>query len=98
VPTAQGSLAAAIAGAGDTSATIIGNGALLANVNGVGALTLTPYAIGDMGANITGQSALSPQSLASAVWNALAAQYLADGTTGAQLNNLLTISKFLALK
>ena len=86
VPTAQGSLAATLAGTSSTAALIRANGALLANVNGVGSLSLTPYAIGDMGASITGESALSPQSLASAVWNALAAQYLANGTMGQKLN------------
>jgi hypothetical protein len=39
-----------------------------------------------MFANITGESALSPQNLAAAVWQALAAQYNDPGTMGNKLN------------
>lgn len=87
-----------LTGAGAVAATLTAFASVQASLSGAGALALVPYATGDLSANITGQSVLSPESLAAAVWRALAAQYNADGTMGQQLNNTLTVSKFLALK
>jgi len=87
-----------LTGAGAVAATLTAFASVQASLSGAGSLSLVPYATGDLAANITGQSVLSPESLASAVWRAIAAQYNADGTMGQQLNNALTISKFLALK
>jgi hypothetical protein len=87
-----------LTGAGAVAATLTAFASVQASLTGAGSLSLVPYATGDLAANITGQSVLSPESLASAVWRAIAAQYNADGTMGQQLNNALTISKFLALK
>jgi hypothetical protein len=87
-----------LTGAGAVAATLTAFASVQAALSGTGSLSLVPYATGDLAANITGQSVLSPESLASAVWRAIAAQYNADGTMGQQLNNALTISKFLALK
>jgi hypothetical protein len=49
-------------------------------------LAVVPYATGSLVADITGQSELSPQSLAAAVWSALAAQFNDAGTMGQKLN------------
>jgi hypothetical protein len=87
-----------LTGAGAVAATLTAFASVQASLSGAGSLSLVPYATGDLSADITGQSVLSPESLAAAVWRALAAQYNDDGTTGQQLNNALTISKFLALK
>ena len=87
-----------LTGAGALAATLTAFASVQATLAGAGSLSLVPYATGDLAANITGQSVLSPESLASAVWRAIAAQYNDDGTMGQQLNNALTISKFLALK
>jgi hypothetical protein len=87
-----------LTGAGAVAATFTAFASVQASLSGVGSLAVVPYATGDLSADITGQSVLSPESLASAVWRAIAAQYNADGTMGQQLNNALTISKFLALK
>lgn len=87
-----------LTGAGAVAATLTAFASVQASLSGVGSLSLVPYATGDLSADITGQSVLSPESLAAAVWRALAAQYNADGTMGQQLNNALTVSKFLALK
>jgi hypothetical protein len=87
-----------LTGSGAVAATLTAFASVQAALSGTGSLSLVPYATGDLAANITGQSVLSPESLASAVWRAIAAQYNADGTMGQQLNNALTISKFLALK
>jgi hypothetical protein len=87
-----------LTGSGAVAATLTAFASVQASLTGAGSLSLVPYATGDLAADITGQSVLSPESLAAAVWRALAAQYNDDGTTGQQLNNALTISKFLALK
>ena len=87
-----------LTGAGAVAATLTAFAEVQANLAGAGSLAVVPYATGDLSADITGESVLSPQSLAAAVWSALAAQYTANGTTGEQLNNALTLAKFLALK
>jgi len=87
-----------LTGAGAVAATLTAFASVQANLAGTGTLAVVPYATGDLSANITGESVLSPQNLAAAVWSALAAQYNANGTTGQQLNNALTLAKFLALK
>jgi hypothetical protein len=87
-----------LTGSGAVAATLTAFASVQATLAGAGSLAVVPYATGSLAADITGQSVLSPESLAAAVWRALAAQYNADGTTGQQLNNALTISKFLALK
>lgn len=51
-----------------------------------GDLSLFSSAKGNMVANITPFTTLSPESLAAAVWNALAAQFNVSGTMGNKLN------------
>jgi hypothetical protein len=87
-----------LTGAGAVAATLTAFASVQAGLTGAGSLAVVPYATGSLAADITGQSILSPESLAAAVWRALAAQYNADGTMGQQLNNALTVPKFLALK
>lgn len=87
-----------LTGAGAIAATLTAFASAQADLSGAGSLAVVPYATGDLSADITGESTLSPQNLAAAVWNALAAQFNASGTTGEQLNNALTVAKFLALK
>jgi hypothetical protein len=87
-----------LTGAGAVAATLTAFASVQADLAGAGSLAVVPYATGDLSADITGESVLSPQNLAAAVWSALAAQYNSNGTTGQQLNNALTLAKFLALK
>lgn len=87
-----------LTGAGAITATLTAFASVQADLAGAGSLAVVPYATGDLSADITGESVLSPQNLAAAVWSALAAQFNASGTTGEQLNNALTVAKFLALK
>jgi hypothetical protein len=87
-----------LTGAGAIAATLTAFASAQADLSGAGSLAVVPYATGDLSADITGESVLSPQNLAAAVWSALAAQFNASGTTGEQLNNALTVAKFLALK
>jgi len=76
-----------LTGAGAVAATLTAFASVQADLAGTGSLAVTPYATGQLAANITGQSALSPDSLASAVWSALAAQYNVNGTMGQKLNS-----------
>jgi hypothetical protein len=76
-----------LTGSGAVAATLTAFASVQASLSGAGSLSLVPYATGRLAASITGQSELSPQSLAAAVWSALAAQYNADGTMGQKLNS-----------
>lgn len=75
-----------LTGAGAVNAVINAFASVQADLSGTGTLTLVPYATGALAANITGESVLSPQNLAAAVWSALAAQYNDSGTMGNKLN------------
>lgn len=75
-----------LTGAGSVAATLTAYASVRADLAGAGSLTAVKYATGELGARITGESNLSPQNLAAAVWSALAAQYDADGTMGEKLN------------
>jgi hypothetical protein len=75
-----------LTGAGAVAATLTAFADVQASLSGAGSLSIVPYATGELAANITGQSVLSPQSLAAAVWSAVAAQYNVAGTMGNKLN------------
>ena len=75
-----------LTGAGAVAATLTAFAEVQADLAGAGSLAVVPYATGDLSADITGESVLSPQNLAAAVWSALAAQYTANGTMGQKLN------------
>jgi len=76
-----------LTGAGAVAATLTAFASVQAALSGAGSLSLVPYATGRLEADITGQSILSPESLASAVWSALAAQFNDNGTMGQKLNS-----------
>jgi hypothetical protein len=75
-----------LTGSGAVAATLTAFASVQATLAGAGSLSVVPYATGSLAADITGQSDLSPQSLASAVWSALAAQFNDAGTMGQKLN------------
>ena len=75
-----------LTGAGAVAATLTAFASVQAALSGAGSLAVVPYATGNLAADITGQSVLSPESLASAVWSALAAQFNDAGTMGQKLN------------
>ena len=105
-------IVANLSGSGTISnATWTAPGFLTTNLSGNGTITTTETAIGELQANITSFSTLSPQSLADAVWNAVAANYTTPGTMGYIMDNpeilanliitdprFLTVAKFLGLK
>jgi hypothetical protein len=75
-----------LTGSGAVAATLTAFASVQAALSGAGSLAVIPYATGSLAADITGQSELSPQSLAAAVWSALAAQFNDAGTMGQKLN------------
>jgi len=75
-----------LTGSGAVAATLTAFASVQAAISGAGSLAVVPYATGSLAADITGQSDLSPQSLAAAVWSTLAAQFNANGTMGQKLN------------
>lgn len=89
----SGQIAGALSAVGSTAITVTVNNATLgAIVDAVGATLVqittsaTPRATGNMVGNITPFTELSPQSLAAAVWNAIAAEYTENGTMGELMN------------
>lgn len=92
--TAAANLAGALSAQGAASfAFTVPNATLGAIVNAQGSapitwsLSATPRAIGNLSGDITPFTELSPQSLADAVWSALANAYTASGTMGELLNS-----------
>lgn len=114
--TATGNLQAALgmsgnaAGSSTATATISAIGWVSGTAVGTSTASLTSYAVGHLSGSITPFTELSPESLAGAVWSALAAQNNETGTMGEKLNSAggaadpwsdsraLTIAKFLGLK
>lgn len=91
--TASGTLAGALSGAGTAAVTFtVSTATLGAIVDALGSSTVTfsgaatPSAIGHLEGDITPFTELSPQSLAAAVWSALAASNNVAGTMGEVLN------------
>lgn len=92
--TAAANLAGALSAQGAASfAFTVPNATLGAIVNAQGSapitwsLSATPRAIGNLSGDITPFTELSPQSLADAVWSALASAYNNPGTMGELLNS-----------
>lgn len=91
---AAANLAGALSAQGSTSFSVtVPNATLGAIVNAQGgapitwSLSATPRAIGNLSGDITPFTELSPQSLADAVWSALANAYSSAGTMGELLNS-----------
>ena len=86
-----------LAGKIEAAATLIGSGNFDAAIGAISSITITMLGTGAMvgsvmradafmSASITPYTALSPQTLAAGVWNALAASYNTSGTMGQKLN------------
>ncbi len=95
---AQLNMAANLAGTGDIVAALNALGDAIAALNGTSSLTNTINATGNMEAAITLNDELSPTSLASAVWEAIAENHNNSGTMGKEMNSKLEIGQFIALK
>lgn len=75
-----------LSGSGSFTASIGALGGVTAALAGTGTLTAASYATGTLEADILPYTELSPQSLAAAVWDALATTYNATGSMGEKLN------------
>jgi hypothetical protein len=78
---------AALTGSGTLAGTMGADAFATAALSGSGVLALFPAAVGNMAADITPFATLSPQSLAQAVWDVLAADNDNPGTMGEKLND-----------
>lgn len=76
---------ATINGLSDASAVLLAKGWAVATIAGEGACALTSYATGELAAEITPYTELSPQNLAAAVWAATQGDNDDDGTMGEAL-------------
>jgi hypothetical protein len=76
-----------LVGNSNLTANVLAKAFLDANIVSANNLVLNNGAVvGNLGANISSFSELSPESLASAVWSALASQYNQSGSMGEKLN------------
>jgi hypothetical protein len=80
-------LAASLAGSGDLTGSLGLIGWVVANLTGTGSITADARGTLSMSADITPFSELSPESLAAAVWNAIAASFNEAGTMGEKMND-----------
>jgi len=80
-------MASTIAGSGDLTSAL----SLIANVvtemSGSGTVEATAFGTADMSATFSSSSTLSPENLAAAVWNSVAAAFNTAGTMGNKLNS-----------
>ena len=77
---------AALSGSGSISGTLRADAYMEADLTGVGTLAATIRAIGHLEADLTPFGDTSPQAIALAVWEVVAAEVNAAGTTGQALN------------
>lgn len=77
---------AELSGSGSLTGTIGALGGVIAALAGSGTLAAGSYATGTLAADILPYTELSPQSLAAAVWDALASSYNTAGSMGEKLN------------
>lgn len=90
--TGLGSLTASALGKLEASASLAGSGSItgalaalagaVCEITGSGSASITARANGNLSADLTPFTELSPQSLAASVWNALVADFQAAGTMG----------------
>lgn len=95
--TGSGALSAAMTGKVEMAATLAGDGDLsgalgalsncIATLTGTGSVTANLRGTANLEADITPFTTLSPENLAAAVWNALAADFNNAGTMGEKLND-----------
>jgi hypothetical protein len=98
--------AANLSGSGSLTAAAAALAWIQAATDGSGTITnATPYASGNMSADILSYGALTPEGIRDAVWNAIAANYDLNASMGELLHNAaagggsgLTLGQFLALQ
>lgn len=82
-------MAVAITGSGTITSDITALAHLISTLVNSGDLTLASGTVpGDISCNISSFSTLSPENLAAAVWNSIAASFNTSGTMGEIMNNV----------
>ena len=80
-------MASALAGQGDLEASLGLIAFVVSEITGSGSVEGTFYGTASLAADISSSSALSPENLAAAVWNSIAASFNTAGTMGAKMNS-----------
>ena len=80
-------MASALAGQGDLEASLGLIAFVVSEITGSGSVEGTFYGTASLAADISSSSTLSPENLAAAVWNSIAASFNVAGTMGAKMNS-----------
>jgi hypothetical protein len=80
-------MASALAGQGDLEASLGLIAFVVSEITGSGSVEGTFYGTASLSADISSSSTLSPENLAAAVWNSIAASFNTAGTMGAKMNS-----------
>lgn len=80
-------MAADLAGSGDLAGSLSLLAYCVSDLTGSGTISATAFGTADMSADISSSGTLSPENLAAAVWNAVAASFNTAGTMGAKMNS-----------
>lgn len=80
-------MASALAGQGDLEASLGLIAFVVSEITGSGSVEGTFYGTASLAADISSSSTLSPENLAAAVWNSIAASFNTAGTMGAKMNS-----------
>lgn len=79
-------MTAGLSGTGSVTSALTAIGHIVASITTNASMSPTMNATANMEADITPFTELSPESLAASVWNSIAEDYNASGTTGEKLN------------
>jgi len=80
-------MAASLSGSGDLTGSLSLLAYCVSELTGSGTISATAFGTAGLSADISSSGTLSPESLAAAVWNAVAASFNTAGTMGAKMNS-----------
>ena len=80
-------MASELAGSGDLTSSLSLLAFVVSEMTGSGSVEGTFYGTASLSADISSSSTLSPENLAAAVWNSIAASFNTAGTMGAKMNS-----------
>ena len=80
-------MAASLSGSGDLTGSLSLLAYCVSELTGSGTISATAFGTAGLSADISSSGTLSPENLAAAVWNAVAASFNTAGTMGAKMNS-----------
>lgn len=80
-------MASALAGSGNLTASLNLIAFVISSMTGSGTVSGTFFGTASLGSDISSSSTLSPENLAAAVWNSIAASFNTAGTMGNKMNS-----------